>query len=99
MKQISVWYLNDTEFDEMVRRIYNVDFCFAADQEAGNDSHHFFYNIGQPLDGYDKAQLAKFTNITKSKYASEDFMARCLLNDLVHNSHLPAGNYLISVCW
>lgn len=65
-----------------------------ADQEWSNDSEHRFTVTGE-LSRYDRNQWEVF----KSKGHSSGYMLRTILDGLCAEKLIPAGIYLVKVCW
>jgi hypothetical protein len=67
---------------------------FVPDQECGNDSDHAFTVSNGPLDEYEKERVGKV-----AAGEIETFVTGALLDDLCARGLIPAGDYLVSVCW
>jgi hypothetical protein len=70
------------------------EYSFVADQECGNDSDHTFSVEAAPLDAYDRGRVDEFA---AGKHRS--YLTGAILNDLCHRGLIPAGTYLVKVCW
>jgi hypothetical protein len=66
---------------------------FVSDQECGNDSSHSFTVVNE-TDEFEKEDLIDFV---KGKRVSG--MAHAILNDLCSKDLIPAGKYIVNVCW
>lgn len=88
-----VHFVDYGEFERFITSVYNVSFEFVFDQECGNDSTHRFCVTGNICD-YDKQQIKRFVDSGDGLY-----MASVLLEDCVRQRLIPAGTYVIEVCW
>lgn len=95
MRKVEYFEVDCYDFEELVKEIYgDKEFSFVADQEASNDSQHTFAIDGK-LDEYDVLDIAEI----KEEKIVKTFSSGRILNDLCSKGIIPAGNYLISVCW
>lgn len=93
--QRTFYCLQYGDFEDLVKKQYKqYDYNFVADIECGNDTDHTYSGITGLIDGYNAGKLYKF-----KKTGEYVRLAEGLLQDLVRRGTLPAGDYLISVCW
>ncbi len=84
------------DFESFINRVYGIeDWSFVADQECGNDSSHRFCPDGE-LSEYDKGDIKDWVD---SDGADGCYMAHRLLDDCVRQRLIPAGVYIVEVCW
>ncbi len=62
--------------------------------EANNDTDHDFY-----VDGTDPQEFEEIVEKAVSQRSIAIWEARALLNYFCSKGQVPAGNYLVSVCW
>lgn len=98
LEHIDYIKLYDSDFETIVKAVYPKakDFSFALDQECGNDTVHKFEDIDGNMEEWDARDLAAFKRTGK---LDREYMSNTFLHDLVKKKVLPAGNYLIWVCW
>lgn len=83
------------DFEKFICQVFGVKkFEFVADQEMSNDSCKTFNVQSEELDEWEKKSLENF-----QKTGRESFISQVLLTHLCHQGIIPAGNYLINVCW
>lgn len=82
------------DFDKLVKSTYGKDFEVVADQECGNDESLSFTGVRGEMDEYDLEDLQKFQNT--GRYC---FLGSRIMEDLVRQGILPAGDWLIDVSW
>ncbi len=82
-------------WEKFVTSVYQTPFEFVSDQECSNDSSHRFRPNGEMCD-YDKQDIEDWI---KSEGMSGSYMTHRLLDDCVRQRLIPAGIYLIEVCW
>ena len=83
------------DLEKFFALVYQVPFEFVSDQECGNDSSHRFCPNGELCD-YDKKDIKDWVD---SEGMSGSYMTHRLLDDCVRMRLIPAGTYLIEVCW
>ena len=86
--------MNYDDFDRIVQEVYGCDFELVADQELHNDMSWTASSINGEPDPYDELKIEALKsgkNVTWVAYA--------VLEDLVKNNYLPAGDYVIDICW
>lgn len=93
MRTKTIHTVQDSDLDRFISQVYGVEFNFVADNEVGNDSSVSFAVDGV-LDDYERDEVAKFARGEVVSYIS-----RTLLNDACARGLIPAGDYLVSVCW
>lgn len=81
------------DFEEFVISIYGGDYEFVVVEECGNDSDHSFSPDGKISD----FEAEKVKKIKSGKYPN--YTNHLLLNLLVKEGYIEAGNYLIRVSW
>lgn len=90
----SIIKIDDDALDKLVFEKFGFKkYNFVAVQECGNDSAHAF-NVNGHLTEYDKKQLAKWEKGEFVHYSN-----RVILNALCFHGLIPAGEYLVKVCW
>ena len=98
MKVKTYRILTDDEFDLLVKATYgeHVKYEFVADEEAHNYASYTYNNMerGKELDGWDFQKLQSLKNGHPVQ-----FMAQNLIQDMVNNSVLDPGNYMVEVFW
>lgn len=95
IKNKNIYVLEYSEFNKIVKDVYNKDFEFAADTECSNDSEHLYSNIGKyGLTEFEKDEIKVFKQ--SGKY---NFITQFLLEDMSEKEIIPKGDYLITVSW
>lgn len=97
MKVKTYRILTDDEFDRLVKATYgeHVKYEFVAAEEAHNYTSVTFNNmVPMPISSYDFGKLQSLRN-----GGWEGFMAQTLIQDMVNNSVLDPGNYMVEVFW
>jgi predicted DNA-binding WGR domain protein len=82
------------ELERFFESVYKMSFEFVADQECLNDSTHRFCPTGE-LSKYDKGSIEEWIKSEGLKC----YMTPSLLDDCVRQKLIPAGTYLVEVCW
>lgn len=87
-------FVESSDLEDFFNSVYGVEgFNFVADQECGNDSSHSFNPDGY-LDEYDQEDIENWISKGYGHY-----MSSRLLNDCVRQRLIPAGVYIVGVCW
>lgn len=84
------WY----ELEKAVQDEFGHVFEFVATEEARNDNV-YRYRVGGEVNEWEKREVDKFV-------ATGDldlYMTRALLNTMCARKVIPAGTYLVEVCW
>ena len=82
------------ELERFFESVYKIEFEFVADQECGNDSTHRFRPTGE-MCSYDKEHIKEWID----SGGINCYMTPSLLDDCVRQKLIPAGTYLVEVCW
>lgn len=83
------------DLDSFIREITGQKgYSCVADEEWGNDSEHRL-KVDCDMVEYDLKNWEAFKIGACNKY----YMLRTILNGLCFDGHIPAGTYLIRVCW
>ena len=86
--------MSDDELDALVReKLGFTQYEFIPVQECGNNSGHQF-----KVDG----RLSPHATQVLDRWANGEFVHysnNAILNKLCADAHIPAGNYIITVCW
>ena len=80
------------DLELFVLQVTGQSFRFVSDLECGNDTCHTFHNISGKVDN--ESDLKQFLAGDRVRYFTSD-----LLEYLVREKHLPAGNFIINVSW
>ncbi len=98
----TVFIVKDDDLDRFIKDQYGVsNFCFVADEEARNDSQYGFDGI----DGSESEKTpeskwdTKEWELFRSSDGTSGVTTRLLLQDLCNRGLIPAGDYVIAVCW
>lgn len=83
-----------SDLERFIEQEYEHEFSFLADEEVGNDIEKLYRDVDGKLDKYELEQVEAFAENGEGSY-----LTRHLLNDLCRKKKIPAGNYLISVCY
>jgi hypothetical protein len=83
-----------SDLERFIEQEYEHEFSFPADEELGNDVEKLYDGIDGKLDKYDAESVKSFAGSGEGSY-----ITRHLLNDLCKRGRIPAGNYLVNVCW
>lgn len=60
-KKMEIYILDYSNFNRIVKSVYNQDFEFAADTECSNDSEHLYSNVGKyGLTEFEKDEINVF---------------------------------------
>ncbi len=92
-REETVRFVDSYDFDKTVKDEFGREYQFVADEECGNDSTHRFQVDGE-LDKWEQKQVNEFVETGEGSY-----LARNLLNALCARSVIPAGTYVVEVCW
>lgn len=82
------------DLESFIKAVTGHRFECVPNEEWSNDSQHRFAIEGA-LDDYERKNWELF----KSTGKPELFMLRTVLEGLCVEGHIPAGTYLINVCW
>lgn len=82
-------FISYNELDELVSEVYGIEFSFIADQESSNDTDYVFRVVGDEADEY---TLGRIKN-------GDGWNAYAILADMVFRKIIPAGTYVVEVCW
>lgn len=93
MKTKTVIEIDYNELNELVKGKLGYKKYRFGDDGVANDSIHSF-EIDGKLDDYQIKECAEYAAGT-NEYCSDD----TVLNKLCAEGHIPAGEYLVSVCW
>lgn len=69
--------------------MYGIKFSFIEDQESSNDTDYVFRVVGKEADEY---TLGRIKN-------RDGWNTYSILADMVYRNIIPAGTYVIEVCW
>jgi hypothetical protein len=96
MKTKTVTEIEYHELEDLVKeKLGYKNYSFVAVEECGNDSsHEFTVEKGFEDSEYDKEQIEKWE---KGEFVQ--FSNHVILNKLCMEGHIPAGNYIVQVCW
>lgn len=87
--------VNYRDLENEVKDAWGHEWSFPGDQESSNDVDHSFYGISGEEDIYDNEAFEDFKKSGKPTF----YMAREILNALVREGRIEAGDYLIRVSW
>lgn len=82
------------DLDDFIGKVTGHAFECCACEEWGNDSDHTFH-VDREIDKHDKKAWSEF----KKTGGYNTYALRSILQGLCNEDHIPAGKYLISVCW
>lgn len=82
------------ELEKEIKTTYGREFSVPADLECANDTIHRFVVKRKPLSKWDKEELRRFVDGENPSY-----LLYTLMQDLVNREAIPAGNWLVEVCW
>ena len=92
---VAVYKLYYKDFEAIVNSVYKVDdYRFTVDYECANDSSHEFTVDKHCNDQLEIDMISTFRETGKGLY-----LASIILDDLCDSDLIPAGNYIINVCW
>ena len=94
MRTKTVIEMDYDELEDLIRGEFGHEFSVASDLEIGNDSAKTFIFKPEVIDEYDQNKIDGFKKSGKGSY-----LLRILMQDLVNREVLPAGNYVIEICW
>lgn len=83
-----------SELEELVKKVYGIEWSLVADQELGNDSSYSVEISKEEIDGYEIGRLEAWK---KGKFVG--WLAPWIMTDLCNNGHLEPGDYLIQISW
>lgn len=83
------------KLDDFIKSVTGQEYECVCAEEWSNDSEHHFVVTGK-LDNYDREEWNQFRALGGK---DSSFILGAILNGLCEEGHLPAGDYLISVCW
>lgn len=79
-------------FNQFVQEYFGQEYHFVADQECGNDSTHEFYVTEG--ENFFEEDIKQFEETGKYRY-----LAGSILEYLCFNEEIPAGTWIVEVCW
>lgn len=82
------------DLEEFIEKVTGHTYEIVASEEWSNDSQHRF-TVEAKLDKWNKEDWNTF----KATGEAECYRLRAILNGLCADGHIPAGNYLVTVCW
>lgn len=86
-----------SDMDALLNKHFpNLEISFPADFEMSNDSHKLITVENEPFDEWDQAQYDK---LIKGEECTTWAPSRLLMQNLCQQGILPAGEYLVEVCW
>ena len=88
------------DFERFVAKVYGFGsgaYSFVADMEMGNDSNKSF--TVDPTDFHDEWDIRSLNKFIDSKGRHYSYITYILLQELHFAGYIPAGNYIIDVCW
>ncbi|HJS83694.1 MAG TPA: hypothetical protein VJ742_12750 [Nitrososphaera sp.] len=94
MENATVYIFDWHEFEDLVKANFEgyENWDFVISEEASNDSDHFYRNVAADQNSeLDKKEVYEIRR--------QEYITHTLLIELVDKEVLPAGNYLIRVCW
>ncbi len=88
------YFVDYHHLDRLIQNVYGVDFEFCADQESSNDISHSFSIKKEEFSEWELKDIKNFAET--GKYS---FLSHTILTDLCNRDILPAGDYIVEVCW
>ena len=82
------------DLESFIKEVTGHDYAPVPYEEWGNDSQHRF-----KVDGIMTNYMLEDWNTFKTSGQSENYLLRTILNGLCADGHIPAGIYLVCVCW
>lgn len=93
-EQYSIRELDYGEVEQLIQRVYGVEYETVASEEWSNDSQHRFTVEKKPLDRWEQESFDSW-----KAGNGESYILGSILQDLCNRGHLEPGKYLITVCW
>lgn len=94
-KHVSFYEVNWYDLEELICKIYSIDYEFQADVECDNDTSHDFNIKKEVFNDWDRDRLKDFIDTNGRKTN----MTRVLLKDMCNKGILSPGNYLIQISY
>jgi hypothetical protein len=94
LEKMEVFKVRDSDLEQLVQKEYGHNFCFGADAEVRNDSEKLYRDINGKLSESDLREVEEF-----ARDGGYSFLTEAILNDLCRKGKIPAGNYLIYICY
>lgn len=94
-KEVRYFKVDSSDLEDLIQETYKIRYEMAAQEEWSNDSSHSYNNIDGKLTKLGEKDLVSFIETEKTEFG----ITKVLLNDLVRKNLIPAGNWLITVCW
>lgn len=96
MTAVTVYEVDSYDLEQFINEQYPAakSYSFVASTECGNDSQHEYNVQGVPLDKWSAEDVTSFSTGKRASCSLQD-----ILNDLCNRDLIPAGTYLIKVCW
>lgn len=88
--------VNYHDWEKFVRETYPAAraYSFVADMECSNDTSHQFVVAKRKLESEEVDHLNQFATGKRTSYTTHTLFLDCCNRDLI-----PAGAYVIHVCW
>lgn len=87
-----VFQLDSSDFEQLVQEVYDRYYVFSHDERLNAEDTRLYEDISGTPGRFEEMKLMEFNRI--GHYNS---ISRGLLEDLCHNGHIEAGNYIITI--
>jgi hypothetical protein len=84
-----------SELERFVKEVYGQDWSFVAAEETSNDTQHTFHVDGR-ISSHDMDAVGGWQLDPNPSFCPS---AQVILDDLCSRLMIPAGEYLVEVCW
>ena len=96
---IPTHYVESGDLENFIGEVYGKEFNVALDQEVGNDSAATFLVSSISVKNLNSRDAERFNDFMESPQGESYLLAGKLLNDLCFKEMIPAGKYVVNVCW
>lgn len=94
VKTETVHKIDSYDLEEFIRKVTGHEYEVVVNEEWSNDSQHRF-DVDGKLDQWSAPEWEAF----KATGEAKCYRLRTILNGLIHDGHMDAGIYLVTVCW
>lgn len=87
------------DLERWINDVFGKDFCFVSTVECGNDTDHDFEDLGMHPDWLDESEMKEIMDWLYGSGKAPRYSAQNLMEYLVRDGFLAAGDYIVRVSW
>src|SRR4051812_37358556 len=92
---IDLDYRDVHKLEQLIKEYYVHEYEIVPQEEWSNDSEHTIdVSKKEEMDEYDAGDIEDF-----KKSGDGGYMIHRLMQDMVNNDVIPAGEYVLNICW